>query len=186
MDGLHKVTKSRIAYYEKEIADQGDMERIVGEALSRAPRSLADCWSMGSLVGNTSRIWVALSPTVNLRNPRQNRIAVGTIDKVVTVLGAHGWDVGPRPAVSESGGSLNVKVAARKRHIVRYGRRQSWRRLWRRKEREVTTALEINFFGLRETDNCKLVEKVVTVEEVPEHTETKLVVECDDAEAPSG
>ena len=137
------------------------------DVLPVMPRSLADCYRVyqfGSMWGDAPGAIIVFEPTVDMHSDAAAKKALGTIDKVAAALKRTGWVVTrpPEARANEYQKDMAVELGAR-----------------RGDGREAAT-LAMTFNGIHATDRCRLIEKEVIVAAVAEHTEKRLVVECDE------
>ena len=174
-------------YYVRTLRHQNQAKVIIAGLLRSMPRSLRDMFRVDSFstVGYTysiSQILLRLSPEGDLRDVRRHRIALGTIEKVSASLREQGWAIAPQRIKAAPGSrTLAIVVKGSKEIALANGKRLPWRRLRRTEVVPQNVTLAITFQNFPENDRCKLVEREVTIEAVPEHKEMELVVECDDA-----
>ncbi len=174
-------------YYVRTLRHQNQAKVIIAGLLRSMPRSLRDMFRVDSFstVGYTysiSKILLRLSPEGDLRDVRRHRIALGTIEKVSASLREQGWAIAPQRIKAAPGSrTLAIVVKGSKEIALANGKRLPWRRLRRTEVVPQNVTLAITFQNFPENDRCKLVEREVTIEAVPEHKEMELVVECDDA-----
>ena len=174
-------------YYVQTLRHQNQAKVIIAGLLRSMPRSLRDMFRVDSFstVGYTysiSKILLRLSPEGDLRDVRRHRIALGTIEKVSASLREQGWAIAPQRIKAAPGSrTLAIVVKGSKEIALANGKRLPWRRLRRTEVVPQNVTLAITFQNFPENDRCKLVEREVTIEAVPEHKEMELVVECDDA-----
>ena len=137
------------------------------DVLPVMPHSLVDCYRIsqfGPSWGDVLSASIVFEPTVDMHSDAAAKKALGTIDKVAAALKRAGWAVvrPPEAHANEYQKNMRVELGARKGD-----------------GREAATLI-MTFNGIQATDRCRLVEKDVIVAATPEHTEKRLVVECDD------
>ena len=175
------------AYYVRPLRHNDQAKRIIAwlwRSITRCLRRWFSVYPFSSSATppSISQILLRLSPEGDLRDVRRHRIALGTIEKVSASLREQGWAIAPQRIKAAPGSrTLAIVVKGSKEIALANGKRLPWRRLRRTEVVPQNVTLAITFQNFPENDRCKLVEREVTIEAVPEHKEMELVVECDDA-----
>lgn len=189
---IREAAKTDSAYHMKKLRHKEIGKTIVERLLARMPHSLDDYFrvsyfhSFGSGYSPDS-LTVHFKPIGNLWEERRHRIALGTIDKVMTVLAANGWSPSsPAPkAIQHDRGRMNIEVRASKEIPLPNGTRRGLRGLRRMVIAPQRVTLDLTFGAMPENDRCRVVEREVIIPAEPEHTETQMVVVCDEEEPAS-
>lgn len=165
------VKKERKSRRDAATRERSMLALIEDHFLPHMPRTLERCFELSTLIPNYGRVFsgfiVVFRPVVDTGQEAENKRAIGTITKVATGLVKGGWAITTEPhaMVREYSKEMGIELTA-----SRVGE----------KGRQITLAM--TFGGIKNTDNCRLVEKEVIIEAsyTPERKGTRLVVECDE------
>lgn len=152
-------TKDRRALAKKSQTARAMIEEHV---LPYMPRTLEACFRL-------ERVSSAYGPgmtfaAIDVGDDKKTRKASGTIEKVAKGLKKGGWTITQEPSAEARTYAKDMTIQLSASRI----------------EEEKYLSFYMNFNGFKGTQNCRLVEKEVIVAYVPEHTETRLVVECEE------
>ena len=187
---LRRDAKNDSAFHGKKLRYTEIGKEIVERVLATMPHTLEShfqvsyFYSFGSGFSPDS-LTLHFKPSGSRLDEKRHRIALGTIDKVVAALTEDGWSVQglPRPeAIQHDRGWMNIRVHARKEIPLPNGARRGLRGLRRMVVAPQRVALEFIFGAMPENDRCRVVEREVTIPAEAEHTETRMVVVCDEEE----
>jgi hypothetical protein len=180
-----KMEEERTSRLKKEQSLR-EMDSIIrGDILPHVPRMLHGCYEVSGVeagyVHPLNHFSLTLRPKLDMKDHKYAEIALGTITKLATALEKAGWRITKQPEARANEYAkdmtilLDVKRALAPSLLDRLTRRNA-------PIREVEVSFM--FKGAHETDRCRLVEEEITVKAqyTPEHTETRLVVVCDEEE----
>jgi len=157
------------------------MERIIKAHVAPClPRSLAAYWSVANIGPGFSYplrlISIRFEPARDMSMETDARAALGTIDKLAAALEKLGWAITERPAARPHSYKPSMDIELKAAREIR----SRLPRFLDRGTPPVLITLSVTFGGVQATDRCHLVEKEVIIAAVAEHTEKRMVVECDE------
>lgn len=187
-DRLEKLVADDLDSYRRyaRVAELG--RNILREAFFHAPRTLTELFGVSYFSsGSMSSGWVptsihtTFSALGDMEDMDRKAKALGTIDKVVTMLKNAGWTITdpPTPQTSSWPDRIIITVrASKKLSLPMPAMAGVFNRLRRPDKVDKTVSLNITFDQIGDTPNCRLVTRTRTVEAVDEHNEEYSAVEC--------
>ncbi len=170
---MPKLTEDILSNFKKEKKlrrETATKERLMQELLDthitpHMPRTLDQCFALASISSGYNKTFTG--GTISFKpifDTKDTDLALGTAIKVSENLRKHGWNITSEPHAIARQYSKDMGINLQ---AIR---------------EESPISIDITFGGFKETDNCKLVEKEITIasQYIPEHTEVRLSVECND------